>query len=134
MAMGRNRDGRREARWRRIIREQGRSGLGVRAFCSKSKLTENAFYFWRRELLRRDGERHEAEQEQRRLATHRARRRQAATVPAFVPVCVAEGTAARSAGGRIEIELSGGQRVHVVPPIDRQALADVLAVLEARSC
>jgi hypothetical protein len=38
----------------------------------------------------------------------------------------------RSAGGRIEIELPGQCRVHVTAPVDRQALADVLAVLEER--
>jgi len=31
--------------------------------------------------------------------------------------------------GRIEIILAGDQRVQVVGPVDRQALADVLAVL-----
>ena len=50
MAKGKDRDRRLEARWRRIIRDQGRSGLGVREFCRKSKLRESAFYFWRREL------------------------------------------------------------------------------------
>lgn len=36
--------------------------------------------------------------------------------------------------GRIEIELSGGHHVHVTAPVDRQALADVLAVLEGAPC
>ena len=57
MAKGRDRDWRRETRWRRIIREQGRSGLSVREFCRRGKLTETAFYFWRRELLRREAQR-----------------------------------------------------------------------------
>jgi hypothetical protein len=33
MAKGKQRDGRREARWRGILAEQEFSGLGVRAFC-----------------------------------------------------------------------------------------------------
>lgn len=145
MAKGKDRDRRREARWRRIVRDHGRSGLGVREFCRRGKLTETAFYFWRRELLRRDRERQEAEhlsgvalakpEEQRRQPAHRARRRQAAAAPAFVPVRVAEHVGVvRAAGGRIEIELSGGMRVHVAAPVDRHALADVLAVLEGRPC
>jgi hypothetical protein len=52
-----------------------------------------------------------------------------------VPVRVAEDA---PAGGRIEIVLSGGRRVHVAAPVDRRALADVLAVLsldrEAAAC
>ena len=54
--MARDRDKRREARWRRIIREHGRSGVGVREFCRRSGLTETAFYYWRRELHRRQVE------------------------------------------------------------------------------
>lgn len=129
MAKSKRRDRQREARWRGIIAEHGRSGLGVREFCRRSKLKESAFYFWRRELLRRDGERRGAEQQQHRQPTHRARRRQATAVPTFVPVQIEEHSAI-AGGGRIEIELSGGRRVHVTAPVDRQALADVLAVLE----
>jgi transposase-like protein len=116
-----------------VVREHGRSGLTVREFCHKSKLHESAFYFWRRELLRRDLARREAEQEQSQQAP-------SVGEPAFVPVHVAQEIAAQPAGRpngteyRIEIELSDGRRVHVLAPVDRQALADVLAVLEAQAC
>ena len=121
MAKGVSRDKQREVRWRRIVREHGRSGLTVRDFCRRGKLRETAFYFWRSELERR-----KAEQEQRRPAGPPA-------APAFVAVRVEEHSAT-PAGGRIEIELSGGRRVHITAPVDRQALADVLAVLEAQAC
>lgn len=119
MANGKGRDRQRESRWRRVIREHTHSGLSIREFCRKSKLPESAFYFWRRELERRDLDRHEAEQEQRTRPSAQA---------AFVPVTVAQDIAAQ-AHSRIEIELSGGQRVHVTAPVDCHALADVLAVL-----
>jgi transposase-like protein len=117
MANGRDRDKGLEAQWRRIVRQHARSGLSVREFCGKCKLRQTAFYFWRGELRRR-----QAEQEQRRSAD-------SPSAPAFVPVRVQEhsGTVA---GGRIEIELPGGRRVHVTAPVDRAVLADVLAVLE----
>ena len=113
MAKGKRRDRRREARWRRIIREHGRSGLTIREFCRRGKLTETAFYFWRRELQRR-----QEEQDHREAIVSPPR-------PTFVAVRVDEHTAS-PAGGRIEIELPGGRRVHVIAPVDRQALADVL--------
>ena len=150
MAKGMIRDKHLEARWRRIIGEHGGSGLTIRAFCRKSKLAESAFYFWRSELQRRDNER--CEPQRRRLQRHQAERKQhsqqskrsaqAPTAsPAFVEVRLAasraervEGHSGTCAGGRIEIELSGSRRVHVSPPVDRQTLADVLSVLDGRSC
>jgi hypothetical protein len=149
MAKGKVRDKGKEAFWRRTIEEQRQSGLSVRAFCQKQEVQEAAFYRWRRELVRREAAR--------------------PVVAAFVPVRLAGSPAASAAGeavgravrageaaaavwrhgpasvpdaGRIEIILSGGGRVHVAPPVDRQALADVLAVLsevgpcgeEARPC
>jgi hypothetical protein len=129
MAKGVSRDRRRESQWRQIISEHGRSGLSIREFCRKGKLRETAFYFWRRELQRRqvEGSTRRAEQEQRRPARCPA-------VPAFVAVRVEEPAGAAATGGRIEVELSGGRRVHVTAPVDRQTLADVLAVLEGRPC
>ena len=113
MARGKVRDKSKEVFWRRTVRRQGQSGLTVRVFCRKYALRETAFYFWRRELARRE----------------------AADRPsaAFMPVRVVQ-EAPAPAGGRIEIVLSGDRRVHVAAPVDRQALADVLAVLEAAAC
>lgn len=116
MAKGATRDRRRETRWRRLVRQCERSGVTVRQFCRENDLPESAFYYWRRELCRRQAER--GEQEQGKCPSARA---------AFVPVTVTQET--RLDVARIEIELSGGQRVHVTAPVDRQALADVLAVL-----
>ena len=107
MAMGKVRDKSKEAFWRRTVRRQGQSGLTVRAFCREHELRETAFYFWRCELARRQAARPAS--------------------AAFVPVQVVETPA--PAGGRIEIVLSGDRRVHVAAPVDRRALADVLAVL-----
>ena len=120
MAKGAMRDRRRETRWRRLVRNHGRSGRTVREFCHENGLPESAFYYWRRELCRRQAERGEQEQHGERPLARAA----------FVPVTVTEETQPDAA--RIEIELSGGRRVHVMAPVDRQALADVLAVLEAQ--
>jgi hypothetical protein len=129
MAMGKVRDKSKEAFWRRTVRWQRQSGLTVRAFCREHALHETAFYFWRRELARREADdRRSVTLLPVRLATSSVERaaptqRRSA---AFVAVRLAEEA---PAGGRIEIVLSGGRRVHVAAPVDRQALADVLAVL-----
>jgi transposase-like protein len=62
MAKRKKRDGQPEAHWRRMVRGQGQNGLSIREFCRRNNLRESAFYFWRRELERRDVARREAKQ------------------------------------------------------------------------
>jgi hypothetical protein len=102
-----------ERQWRRWIEEQQSSGLGVRAFCSRRGLAEHSFYQWRKLLSERDRD------EQSTSATS-----------LFVPVELAGAIA----DNRIEIVLTGGHRVHVPTGFDVATLAQVVAVLEGRSC
>jgi len=44
--------------WRRMIRRQAASGLSVRAWCGRHDLAEASFYWWRRQLGRRDAMAH----------------------------------------------------------------------------
>jgi transposase-like protein len=147
MAKGTNRDQGRETRWRRIIRQHARSKLTIRQFCRDNDLAESAFYFWRGELQRREGPqpqsqgRHARQEQRRRQAPRGPRQRNAgaegassqAAAPAFVPVSISPRARPDSAG--IEIVLPGGARIHVAGGVERQALADVVAVLlEARTC
>lgn len=113
------RDREKEAFWRRVIGRQPSSGMSVRAWCRRHALGESSFYWWRTQLARRD-----------------------AQAPALVPVRVTadrsatdafELSAVNGSQSRIEIVLQRGRRVHVIGPVDRQALADVLAVLTAAS-
>jgi len=118
MAKGKRRDKGKEAYWQQKLDQHSQSGLSIRAFCGQHGLTETAFYFWRRELVRRQGERRSKPRRRRAL---------------FVPVRLA--TEARpTTSGEIAIALADGRRVHLTPPVDKQALADVLAVMEARPC
>ena len=132
MAKIKERKGRGEAYWRRIVRQQGASGLTVRQFCRQGDFRESTFYFWRRELLRRKA----AHVSGVALAKPRPRGQDTAGPPAkaaFLPVCVTadneEPAARAAAAGRIEIVLAGGRRIRVTAPVDCQALADVVAVL-----
>jgi hypothetical protein len=113
------RDRKKEAFWQRTIRRQPSSGTSVRAWCRKHALRESSFYWWRTQLARRD-----------------------AQAPGLVPVRVTADRSATDAldlpagigpASRIEIVLPRGRRVQVIGPVDRQALADVLAVLTAAS-
>lgn len=112
MQIGAKRDPKKEAYWRKLIGGRAKSGLSIRAWCRKRGVNEVSFHWWRRELTRRDAE---------------------STQAAFIPVHVVPDGIPRS-DGRIEIVLSGGRRVRVNGHVDRQALADVLSVLEAAAC
>ncbi len=43
--------------WRERVRSQTESGLSVRAFCRREGVSEPSFYFWRRELGKRERQR-----------------------------------------------------------------------------
>lgn len=107
MARGQRRDSKKGSFWREMVDGQSGSGMSVRAWCRRHALREPTFYWWRRQLAGRDGENSSA---------------------AFVPVRVTDNELAAGAG-RIEIVLADERRVHVIGPVDRQALTDVLAVL-----
>lgn len=109
------RDRKKEPFWRRVIRRQPGSGMSVRAWCSKYSVRESSFYWWRKQLARRD-----------------------AHAPALVPVRVTadrsasdafDSSAMHGALSRIEIVLPARRRVRLIGPVDRQALSDVLTVL-----
>jgi transposase len=98
MANGQQRDSKREAYWRGVMKRLRRSGLTARAFCARETLSEPSFYHWRRVLRQRDAE--------------RAAPGALPGAPAFVPVVVSDAAAERSAG--VEIEVRGEFRSCVV--------------------
>jgi len=97
--------------WRQIMARRERSGLTVRAFCARERLSEPSFYVWRRELARRD-----------QLAT---RGMTAPSTPSpFMPIeVVTERHAA------LEIVLPSGAVLRVQPGFDRPTLGQVIALL-----
>ena len=117
--MTKRNDAVKERKWRRVVRRWRRTGLSIRAFCRAEGIGEHLFYWWRRELARRD---------QHKAAAHN-RVTAAAKGAAFVPVRVVA-----DQGAGIEIVLRGGQVVRLQSGFDRQALSQALAILEGRSC
>ena len=106
MTPGRARDERKERQWRRWISQWQTSGLSVRDFCARHRLTAAIFYHWRRVLERR-----------------------AAEAPAFVPVQVVADTPPPQASA-LELVLADGRAVRVAPGFDATTLRRLLAVLD----
>jgi hypothetical protein len=126
------RDVQKESAWRRRLGQQARSGQSIRAWCRAQGVTETAFYWWRKELARRAGE--------RKPTTRRDREDRAAS---FVPVHVNAEPAwdgdqrdrdQPGGGAAMEIVLTDGRRVRLTGPVNGEALAAVLDVLERRTC
>lgn len=103
----------REQFWRDTLKQFAESGRGVRAFCKSRNLSEGSFYCWRRTLAERD-------------AAASSGPGRPGTPPAFLPVRITDQVA-----GPMEIVLAGGRRIRLRGPVDRAALAEVVAVLES---
>jgi transposase-like protein len=150
--------------WQRQLARWRQSRQSVREFCRENALSEPSFYAWRRELTRRGqssrtgnrprpkasqtattsqgaGKPTTADQRFASVPERRPPDRQASkrpslprcSTPSFLPVRVVEGPAAEAVGG-VEIVLAHDRAVRVRAGFDRQTLAEVLAVLEARPC
>jgi hypothetical protein len=108
------RDGNKEQYWRQVLTRWQSSGLSVRAYCEIHRISLPSFYWWRREIPRRD-----------RAQTQ------------FLPVrVVAEAVASDGDGSAIEVVLAGGRCLRVRPGFDRATLLRLLDALEdgGRSC
>ena len=125
MRRGARRDLTKERYWRRTVRQQARSGLSVRTWCCQHGKREAVFYWWRRELARREVA--------RGASPATAAIGSGAAGSVFVPVAVTHDAPSGSAG-RIEIVLPNRRRIRLHGDVDRQALLNVLAVLEASVC
>ena len=100
--------------WRRTISAQHRSGLSIRAFCARERLSEPSFYAWRRKLAQRD------------------RERSASVSPApsngFLPIRLTA-----SAACNVELQLPSGLVIRV-PVQETAALRTILEAVEPRPC
>ena len=115
--------------WQEQVGEWRRSDLTQAAFCQQHDLNAGTFCWWKRQLARR---------ERMAAAAHGgppARGHAAAHLlqTTFAPVHI-RAEVDHENSSRIEIVLPDQRRVRLCGPIDRQQLADVLAVLEAATC
>jgi transposase-like protein len=107
------RDATKEAYWRDAIRRQAQSGLSVREFCRRHRLSEPSFYERRRTYLERDA-------------------RRPAAPPAFVPVIVRdEQPAAPAQEAGLVIELRGGRALRLPGSMSARRVAELVRALEA---
>jgi hypothetical protein len=110
------RDVKREAFWRGVLKRFGASGVSIRAFCQREQLTESAFYAWRRTISERDAE-----------AKSQTGRSGRSKLPAFLPVLV-DGNDSHDGG--MVIELVGGRVLRLSGAVSPARLAAIVRALE----
>jgi hypothetical protein len=109
--------------WCERLVGQAPSGLTVRAFCHREALCESAFYYWRREIRRRDGL-----LKSNRQATGAVSFLQLHAAPMPAGVDAAQGQAP------LELLLPGQRRLLIRCGCEAALLTMVLAGLEGESC
>jgi len=109
--VGKVRDKKKEAYWRRQLVEQKRSGNSAVEFCRRRRIPVHQFHWWKRRLSWRDN------QEGAGQAEH-----ESAFVPVRLPVFSA---------GPIEVVHPGGCVVRVPPGFDTASLRRVLDTLDS---
>lgn len=128
------RDPKLEQFWRAKFATWITSGLNIRDFCRKHRLTEPSFYSWRREIAHRDGTPaakpappKPTSPTRRSSARQAPRRSSVAPRPSFVALRVVPDTP-------LEVVLRSGHVLRVPPGYDTDHLRAVVTALEAAPC
>ena len=121
MARGRPRDVELERGWRKRMDRWGRVGDTIGEFCRGEGVSESAFYFWRRELSRRD-----------RTAQRPRRPARGDTGHVFLPVTIRNPSWMQSLD--IEIELPDGTVIRGTGEASPERLGQVAAALRGQAC
>jgi len=119
---GGRRDPAKERAWRRRLARYARADLTVRVFCAREGVQESAFYFWRRELARRDDE--------TAGASERGGEATAGSDSALVPVHLIRSGSSHA----IEIHLASGHVVRARADVTPEHLAAVVHALASDPC
>jgi len=114
------RDVEKERYWRRVIGEAARSGISIRQFCQQRKLKESQFYWWQRELKKRE--------QACAFGSGNSSKSTKDTGQATFALVSEESGELGSSG--IELVLRDGRRLRIGKGVDEETLRTVVGVLE----
>lgn len=114
------RDVEKERYWRKVIGEAARGGVSIRRFCQQRRLKQSQFYWWQRELEKR--------QQARILASQGGGKAGKEAKPATFALVSEDEREVGSAG--IELVLRDGRRLRIGKGVDEETLRTVMGVLE----
>lgn len=109
-----------ELYWQDVLDRQAGSGLSVRQFCAKERVSEPSFYAWRRKLGGPKNGRGRRGTTSRRVSV-------SGNGKEFIPLKLVDGSS------KLEVIHPRGYRVQVTGEVNAVDLQRVLDVLDARS-
>lgn len=118
--MARKNNGEKELRWRDIVGRQPKSGLSIREFCAKERVSQPSFYAWRRRL--REAEATAMQPRVNGRGVDKSR-----TAGEFIPLKLLDSAAVW------EVVHPLGYRVRVSGEVKATALQCILEVLDGRA-
>ena len=119
--MNRNRaDETKWTHWRGLMAEAARSGVSIREFCRRQRVTEAQFYAWRARLSGR-----------RQGAARRRAKAAAGSGSTFALVSTESGGLERVG---VELVLGDGRRLRIAAGVEEATLRAVLSALEPARC
>ena len=133
------RDLAKESHWRKHVAPQEESGLAVHAYCQGEGLSESCFYWWKREIAKRDRETHASRQKKPAPARFAEVRVIAGSSEGAYcedqDQSIAEPKPDPTGATGVEVFLSGGHRLRVFRNFDEPTFLRVVALLEGgRAC
>jgi transposase-like protein len=115
--------------WKLVVAEWQESEISVREFCKNNGLSEPSFYYWRRELKKRENEADGG-------ALQRVSKKPSKDIgqtPVFIPISLKPETGPQPEA-QSDIEVIVGQHsVRIQPGFDSETLSRVLAVIGKES-
>ena len=119
-----------ELAWRELFATQTTTRMPVAEFCRDRGIAASGFYFWRKEIARRDAERNTAPQSSRPQV--------AKGVVDFAEVEVTKSKVSHDRdeynGQPITIHVANDYRIEVPRDFDPHTLREILCVLRGESC
>ena len=110
-----------ERYWRDVLKQQANSGLSVRQFCGRGKISEGSFYFWRQKL---------------RTAGTRAESAKQVAAPErspFVPLKLTDAPGFGESPRMLELVHPQGYLIRIAGEVHVATLRQVIDVLDDRS-
>jgi len=122
----------REEYWRGTFSEQRTSGLSHSEFCRQKSISMNAYFWWKRELPKREAGRREV-----RAARRHREGRKISITPSLIPVRIRraeEGISAVSTSQAFEVVFRSGRVLRVPPGFQSDDLRRLVSLLEGETC